>query len=31
MDIIKPISKGKLGADMIQQVNGQRQPAGIIL
>ena len=32
MDVIEPVGKGELGADMIQQVNGQLgQPAGIIL
>lgn len=32
MDTIEPIGKGELGADVIQQVNGQvGQPAGIIL
>ena len=32
MDTIEPVGKGELGADVIQQVNGQLgQPAGIIL
>ncbi|MGQ3505063.1 DUF2130 domain-containing protein, partial [Enterococcus faecalis] len=32
MDVIEPVGKGELGADMIQQVNGPLgQPAGIIL
>lgn len=32
MDAIEPVGKGELGADVIQQVNGQLgQPAGIIL
>ena len=31
-DLIEPVGKGELGADMIQQVNGSiSQPAGIIL
>jgi len=31
MDIIEPVAKGELGADVVQQVNGSGQPAGIIL
>lgn len=31
MDIIEPVAKGELGADVVQQVNGSAQPAGIIL